>query len=91
MISSYNEVADIKIAENDVSQDFSYQTFINVNDINLRISNSSMGLFFTYTDENITNDNLVNVFKIMMSCADSGISTDDVAIIWNSIKVANTQ
>lgn len=86
LISNYNEVADIKNAENEVSQDFSYQTFINVNGVNLRISNSSTGLFFTYTDENITNDNLVNVFKTMMSCADSGISTDDVATILDSLK-----
>ena len=78
LIVKYNEIAKIPITENEVSADFEYQTFINTQDVTVRISINSLGTFIDYDIESTSNETLYNIFNTFTKCMISDISDKEI-------------
>lgn len=85
LIIKYNEISETPIAENEVSTDFKDQTFINTQDVTVRISINSLGTFIDYDTESTSNEVLYEIFNTFTKCVISDISDGEIKNIFDEL------
>ena len=85
LIIKYNEISETPIAENEVSTDFKDQTFINTQDVTVRISINSLGTFINYDTESTSNEVLYEIFNTFTKCVVSDISDREIKNIFDEL------
>lgn len=86
LINLFNESFSPQILQTEVGQDYSYQTFINTNGINIRISSSDSGIFVDLKLEDANTDKLYSYYSAFAKCLVPEISDDDLIDAFDSLK-----
>ena len=89
LITQFNAISSKPILLDEVGQDFSYQTFINSNDVNIRISHSSSGIFVDLTQESTNDTDIWEYFCDFVKCLETNITDDELSTVIQSLQTGN--
>lgn len=78
LITSFNDLYSPQILPQEVGQDYSYQTFINTNNMNIRISHSKSGLFVDLTQEASNDNEIYSYYYAFVKCLVPDITDDEI-------------
>ncbi len=93
VIQDFNSLSDVKIKEEDASQDYSYQTFFTIDDVWVRISyNSNMKtIFVDYSQESQSIAKIKKYCKLFMKALDKKVSDYQIAETFKELETYKYQ
>lgn len=85
LIKKYNEISETPISESEISKDFQDETFINTQDVTVRVAINSLGTFIDYDTESTSNETLYNIFNTFTKCMINDISDEEIKNIFDEL------